>query len=228
MTFTRLISAPLIFKKWVLAGLIGVTASVMNVRAQQPSAAPSPEFAPGGGMTTVSAVSGDYSLRSNDLIAVTVFGEPEMSVQDRLSGDGTVMLPLLGRVKLAGKTSTNAAEAIRQLLAADYLVNPQVSVAVVDYTKDFFTILGQVNSPGQKVLPPTGNLSFLQAIGMASGYTRLASLRAILIERKIPGREEVIKVDGKTGRRIGSGRHNSNEEIQIMPGDVITVDERLF
>lgn len=184
---------------------------------------------PGGGVGTVtSAVAGDYALRSNDLISVTVFGEPELAVQDRLSADGAVMLPLLGRVKVSGKTATGAAETIRQLLASDYLVNPQVSVAVVDYTKDFFTVLGQVNAPGQKLLPPTDKLTFLQAIGMASGYTRLASLRAIVIERKIPGREEVIKVDGKTGRRVGSGRYNSNEEIQILPGDVITVDERLF
>lgn len=171
---------------------------------------------------------GDYMLRSNDLISVTVFGEPDLNVQDRLSADGSVMLPLLGRVKVSGRTVTNAAETIRQLLAADYLVNPQVSIAVVDYSKDYFTILGQVQAPGQKILPPTDRLTFLQAVGMANGYTRLASLRAVLIERKIPGREEVIKVDGKTGRRIGSGRNGSNEEIQIMPGDVITVEERLF
>jgi protein involved in polysaccharide export with SLBB domain len=183
------------------------------------SQAPNPEFAPGA----ASSVGGDYVLRSNDLIAVTVFGEPDLAAQDRLSADGSVMLPLLGRVKISGRTAAGAAETIRQLLATDYLVSPQVNVSVVEHTKDYFTILGQVSSPGAYVLPPTGKLPFLQAIGMAGGFTRIASQSKITVKRKVSGREQVIKVDGK---KLANDRNEAS--FEILPGDVVIVGESLF
>lgn len=217
MNLTLLMPSKLTSKQNLLICLFVMLLHQVSVWGQ--SQIPNPEFAPGA----ASSVGGDYVLRSNDLIAVTVFGEPDLAAQDRLSADGSVMLPLLGRVKISGRTAAGAAETIRQMLAADYLVSPQVNVSVVEHTKDYFTILGQVSSPGAYVLPPTGKLPFLQAIGMAGGFTRIASQSKITVKRKVSGREQVIKVDGK---KLANDRNEAS--FEILPGDVIIVGESLF
>lgn len=133
------------------------------------------------------------------------------------------MLPIIGRVRIAGNTANGAAEQIRALLAADYLVNPQVSIRVLEYTREHFTILGQVSSPGTYPLPADGKLPFMQAIGMAGGLTRMASQRNITLSRKINGKETAFKVDIR--RTDGP---NSGGSVSVMPGDVIHVGESLF
>jgi protein involved in polysaccharide export with SLBB domain len=169
------------------------------------------------------AVPADYVLRNSDMISVMVFGEPELSTQDRLAADGTVMLPILGRVSVAGRTANAAAEHIRSVLAADYLVNPQVHVTVLDHTREHFTILGQVASPGAYMLPPGGKLPFMQALGMAGGLTRMASPRNITLSRRVNGTETAVKVDIR--RTDGP---NSGGNVIVLSGDVIIVGESLF
>ena len=66
----------------------------------------------------------------------------------RLSRDGTVTLPLLGIVRLAGQTANEAGATLRDLLGRDYIRNPQVTVTVLEFTRQTFTILGQVLKPG--------------------------------------------------------------------------------
>ncbi len=179
-----------------------------------------PETAP---KATLTVVGGDYVLRPNDVIAVTVFGEPELNREDRLVSDGTIMMPLIGRIKVAGQTSVQAAETIRKALGGDYLVNPQVSVSITEAVKETFTVLGHVASPGAYPLPSGGRLSLLQAIGSAGGFTRLASPGRITVKRKEGGREVVYKVDGKS-----QAKSDQVESFQVHAGDVITVPESFF
>jgi polysaccharide export outer membrane protein len=191
-----------------------------NSTASMPSRAISadvPERSP------INVVGGDYVLRPNDVISVTVFGESDLNRDDRLVSDGTVMLPLVGRIRVAGQTSVQAAETIRAALAKDYLVNPQVSVSITETVKETFTIIGQVSAPGSYPLPPGGRMSLLQAIGSAGGFKPSASTGKITVKRKEGGRETVFKVDGKS-----QVSNSSDQTFEVRAGDVINVPERLF
>ncbi len=169
------------------------------------------------------AVDGDYVLRSNDVISVAVFQEPDLTCSERIAGDGTISVPLAGRVKVAGLTPLTAAHAIKTALESDYLVKAQVTVSVNEASKQFFTLLGQVTAPGSYALPPAGHVSLMQAIGMAGGFTRLASTGRIMVKRRTGGAEQLIKVDAD---KIANGK--GSESFEVLPGDVITIKERIF
>ncbi len=117
------------------------------------------------------AAATSYLLAANDLIKMSVFEENDLETTVRISSDGTVTFPLIGAVKVAGKTPQAAAKTVRELYAKDYLVNPQVNLTVIEYSKRRFIILGQVQRPGTFDMPDRDAVNILQAIGMAGGYT---------------------------------------------------------
>jgi len=165
----------------------------------------------------------NYLLSANDLIRMSVFEETDLETTVRISIDGTVTFPLIGVVKVAGKTPQAAAGLVRELYAKDYLVNPQVNLTVIEYSKRRFIVLGQVQRPGTFDMPDRDSVNLLQAIGMAGGYTRIGDPGKITVKRTTNGKETVIKVNGK---RMASGEENVTLEVQ--PGDVISVGESIF
>lgn len=187
-----------------------------------PPASVAPVAAPPS--NTLSAPTG-YVLRSNDHVAVEVFGEEDLRTNARLNGEGNLSLPLLGSVHLAGLTLAQAASKITELYGRDYLVNPRINVSLVGYAKRRFTILGQVNRPGSYEMPegsPDG-VDLLEAIAMAGGYTRIAAPERISIRRRSDtGDDEILRVDAKRLAKRGG------ENFQVRPGDTVTVAESLF
>ncbi len=171
---------------------------------------------------TGDTVSGSYILSANDQIQIEVFQEDDLRTSAKISKEGTITFPLLGNVKLAGLTMSQATARLTELLKRDFLVNPRVSMTVVNFSKKRFTVLGQVNSPGIKEMPDQEGLDLLEAIGMAGGYTRIANPGKITIKRREGGSESVIQVDGKAMAK-GNGKG-----FQIKPGDTITVAESIF
>ena len=105
--------------------------------------------------------------------------------------------------------------------SAGFLVNPNVTVAIVTYAKKRFTVLGAVNKPGSFFFPDAENISLLQAIGMAGGYSRIAKPSKVMIKRA--NTKESIKIDAK--KMAQSGEATS---FMIRPGDVINVEESVF
>src|SRR5213078_4851729 len=150
-------------------------------------------------ISLVSAPAG-YVLTPNDQIAVEVFGEDDLRTNGRLNGEGNLSLPLLGSVRLAGLTLTQAAARLTDLYGKDYLVNPRVNVSLVGYAKRRFTVLGQVNRPGSYEMPEgsPGGVDLLEAIAMAGGYTRIAAPERVTVRRQSGSAgDQVIKVDAK-------------------------------
>jgi len=166
-----------------------------------------------------------HVLLPGELIQIKVFQEPDLDTAVRIPGDGRVNFPLIGDIALAGQSVQQATRVIRDRLQARFLVNPQVSIAVLEPAKRLFTVLGQVQRPGTYRFPATEqqNLDLLQVIGIAGGYTRLADSGRIIIKRRIDGSEKIFRLDGK---RLARGE--SGEPFSIISGDVITVGERLF
>ena len=173
--------------------------------------------------SSVSAPSG-YRLSANDQIAVEVFGEDDLRTAVRLTGDGAASLPLLGAVRLGGLTLAQATARLTDLYGRDYLVNPRVSVSLIGYAKQRFTMLGQVTRPGSYEMPEGGGggVDILEAVAMAGGYTRIAAPERISVRRRGPNGDEVIRVNAKRlAKQAGSG-------FRVQPGDTITVGESIF
>lgn len=165
----------------------------------------------------------NYNLRPHDMVEIRVFQEDDLNSTLRISRDGMVNFPLVGAVRLGGKSPQAAAATIRELLARDYLVNPQVSVTVREFFKLRFTILGEVQKPGAYELPDHDGIGLLEAIGMAGGYTRIAEPAKITLKRIVNGTESVVRLNAKK-----MARDRGSVSIEVKPGDVITVGERLF
>jgi polysaccharide export outer membrane protein len=198
---------------------------IPGVTSRAPAAvAPAPAAAAVAAATnSVSAPSG-YQLSANDQIAVEVFGEDDLRSVARLSGDGSVSLPLLGAVRLGGLTLAQATARLTELYGRDYLVNPKLNVSLVGYAKQRFTVLGQVNRPGAFEMPEgaTGGVDILEAVAMAGGYTRIAAPEKISVRRRGPNGDEIIRVNAKRlARESGGG-------FRVQPGDTITVGESIF
>jgi polysaccharide export outer membrane protein len=157
------------------------------------------------------------------LIALKVFQEPDLDLTARITAAGKVNVPLLGEVAVAGKTASEATRLIRDRLEARFLVNPQVSLSILEESKRLFTVLGQVQRPGTYRFPERQTLDLIQVIGIAGGYTRIANAGNITVKRRAAGKEVVVRVDGK---RLA--RDKNAEPFVIEAGDIITVAERLF
>lgn len=179
------------------------------------------------GALSVSALLGqdaDYRLSANDLLDFRVFQEPELDGVIRVSGDGTAIFPLIGAVPVVGRTITEATEAIKARYRDGYLVYPQVSLTVRTFAQKLFTVLGQVQKPGSYDMKGSDEITLLQAIGMAGGYTKIANPGRVTVKRlEAGGGERVIKLDAK---RMARGDDSSS--FYVKPGDVITVAESLF
>ncbi len=164
-----------------------------------------------------------YHLSPNDVLEIKVYREPDLDTKVRIAKDGTGTFPLIGTLRLGGKTVDQATTYIRDLLEADYIVNPQVTVHVVEYSKRRFTILGQLQKPGAYEIPNEERVTLLQAVAMAGGFTRMADTSHISVKRSVQGREMIFNLNARA-----MAKNRDVESFEIFPDDTITVGERIF
>lgn len=151
-----------------------------------------------------------YKLSSGDIIRISVFGEPDLSFEEtRLNDAGTFSYPFVGEVKAQGKTAVEIAKILTNALQGDFLVDPRVSVSVLEYRE--FYISGEVKQPGGYKYQPGLNLR--RAIALAGGLTERASTNRITVVRdQDPNRKpERVTLD-----------------TPVMPGDTINIDQGFF
>ncbi len=175
------------------------------------------------GATPLRAQQANYLLAPNDLVSVTVFQEDDLATKARVGNDGTISVPLIGSVRIGGKSVDDAAQIIRARLAKGYLVNPQVNVGVVEFAKRLVTVLGQVQKGGTFEFPNQGPLDLLQAIGLAGGYSKTANPAKIILKRRVNGKDVVVQLNGKEL----AGKKDA-QPFEVLPGDTITVSESIF
>ncbi|MGE0722733.1 MAG: polysaccharide biosynthesis/export family protein [Alphaproteobacteria bacterium] len=162
----------------------------------------------GAGAATAQTLN-QYRLAAGDKIKVTVFGHADVSGDVDVTPAGQVSLPLIGNVVAANRTIADLTREITQRLDKDYIVNPRVTIEVLNY-RPFF-ILGQVNKPGS--YPFVTGLDVRQAVALGGGFTRRASTDKVLITRESGKGRETIEV---------------GQDAPVLPGDTIEVDRRLF
>ena len=179
-----------------------------------------------GGAPMEAAESGGgsvYSLMPHDVVEIHVFQEDDLLTTARIAQDGTIKFPLIGSIRLSGKTEDTAAQAIGGELAKDYLVNPQVTVKVVEYAQRRYTVLGQVTKPGTYAMPDRDSITLFEAIGNAGGFTRIANLGDIQLKRMVDGKDTLFKLSAKS-----SANDRRSSAFEIRAGDIITVGESFF
>jgi protein involved in polysaccharide export with SLBB domain len=165
----------------------------------------------------------NYKIAPDDMLDIRVFRQPDFNTIARVGYDGSVMVPLVGRIQVAGLAVDEAARMIQSKLAAGFLPDPQVSINVTEFNHRRFTVLGQVTRSGTYDFPDERPLDLLQAIGLAGGYTNIANPSSVTIKRSVGGRITVFKVNAK---KLAQGKENA--DVQVQPGDIITVAESLF
>lgn len=162
-------------------------------------------------------------LAPGDVIELKVYQEDELNGRVRVDGNGTVTLPLLGAVKVSGKTVEETSGFIRDLLERDYLFEPHVTVTVAEFAKKRFSVMGEVKVPGFYVIPESETINVLQALSMAGGYTAFSRGTRIQVKRIVGGKEVVLWVDAKA-----MARKKNIAPLEILPGDAITVNSNIF
>jgi polysaccharide biosynthesis/export protein len=171
-----------------------------------------------------------YRLTNTDRLRIVVFGEPDLSTLSRIDARGNVNLYLVGDVHVAGLTINEAQQIIESAYRdGRYLRSPQVTVSVEDYAPRMVTVDGQVKNPGPISLPTESTLTVYQAIIRAGGFTDIAKGSAVSITRILPdGTKKVFTVD-VDGLIRGRDRNRGNDDtLQLEPGDIIYVPERLI
>lgn len=159
------------------------------------------------------------TMGPGDLVEVRVFQEQDHSGVWRLSPEGTIDYPLCGKVELAGRTSSTAADTLRECLAR-YLRRPQVSVLIREYNSQKIFVFGEVQKPG--TFPYDGEITIIQAITLAGGFTKLAAQNNTNVTRLVNGQERKIRVPVED---IGVGREKN---FLLQPGDIVFVPESFF
>ena len=164
-----------------------------------------------------------YRLTPNDVIQVKVYQEDDLETRGRVAQDGSLTLPLVGVVKIGGKSVEQAAAMIRELYGTDYLVNPQVSVIILEYAKRNFTVLGQVQKPGSYEIPNEQSVDLLRAIAIAGGYTRIGNPSKITVQRKVGDETKIFKLDAEA-----MAKEKNAKPFEILPEDTVTVGEKFI
>jgi protein involved in polysaccharide export with SLBB domain len=162
-------------------------------------------------------------LKPNDVILVKVYQEEDLETKATIDKDGLITLPLLGTVEVGSRTPEQATSLIQGFYAKDYLVNPRVSLAILEHAKLRFTVMGQVQRPGTYEFPADEPLNLLQGIAMAGGYTRMGSPSKVSLQRMQKGQPTIYPLNADQ-----MSKDKKTRPFEIMPDDIITVGERIF
>lgn len=169
-----------------------------------------------------------YRLFARDVIKMVVFGEPDMAIQLRISGIGTINAPLIGDIKIAGLTLAEAQSQLEKAYVdAEIFIRPQITLQVAEYSKKEISILGQIGRQGKIELPVESvRINIVNAVSLAGGFTRIARADAVRVTRKLFAEEEEQVFTVNVEQMIAG--KSKEPPFYIYPGDVIFVPERLF
>lgn len=160
-----------------------------------------------------------YLIQIGDIVQADVFQEPAMTTRQRVQGDGSISIPLVGRIVVAGLSTETAATRIAKVLDAKQIINPQVTVTVLAYAPKRFTVMGQINRAGTYVIPPEENVSLLEAIAMAGGPTILGNMKNVVVSRRNGNEITRVKMNALAA---------DAQFFLIREGDVVYITETVF
>lgn len=152
---------------------------------------------------------GAYVLAPGDQVAISVFGEPDLSMEFTLSDNGALNYPFLGEVRVAGRTMSELEQHIADGLRGDYLITPDVTVSMKQYRPFFLN--GEVNRPGGYPYQP--GLTLEKALALAGGLSPRAARS---------------KIEVKRGSDASGATARIKMSDPVHAGDVINVPQSFF
>lgn len=161
----------------------------------------------------------DYVVGDGDLLRIMVYDHPDLTTTARIGGEGTIIFPLIGQVKVSGLTVSQVSKKLADLLSDGFIVSPQVSVFIEEYRSQKATIMGQVNKPGLYELK--GYTTFLEVLSKAGDLAKDAGDKAVIKRKSDSGdkKEKTITIDLKRLIELG----DTSQDIPILDGDSIYV-----
>ncbi len=204
--------------KGVVLGLILVFVSDISGQSQSPSE--------GNRLAENSSVQSDaassskphddhFVIGNDDILAISVWKEPELTKSIPVRSDGKISMPLVGEMQATGRTPLQLELDITEKLK-NFITSPEVTVIVEKVNSRKFNVLGEVNKPGE--YPLTASTTIMDAIAMAGGFKDFAKKSGVYILRKGPdGRESRINFNYKD---FIKGK-NPDQNIKIEPNDTI-------
>jgi len=158
-----------------------------------------------------------YVIGIPDLLRVTVWKYPDLSVEAPVRRDGKISVPLVEDVQAAGLTPEQLASEIAKELT-HFVTRPDVTVIVLSADSQTVTVMGGVQQSG--VIPIRGAMGVAEAIGAAGGFTPWANKRDVRVIRIVDGERVSYRFNYKA---YLSGKQDS--DILLQAGDVIMVPE---
>ncbi len=192
-----------------------------RILAGQTSGAPSPDSTKTETHTTAAATGkahdDSYVIGVDDVLAVNVWKEPEVSKTVPVRSDGKISLPLAGEVQASGETPRQLEQELSAKLK-NYISEPEVTVIVEQIKSQKFNVLGQVAKPGSYLL---GNSpTVLDAIALAGGFRDFAKQKSIYVLRQNPdGTQARLPFNYKD---VIKGK-NSEQNIRLQQNDTVVV-----
>jgi polysaccharide export outer membrane protein len=159
----------------------------------------------------------NFVIGNDDMLAINVWKEPDISRSVPVRSDGKISLPLVGEVQAAGSTPLKLEQDIAARLK-NYIAEPEVTVIVQQVNSQKFNILGQINKPGS--YPLTNSPTVLDAIAIAGGFRDFAKQKGIYVLRQNPdGTQSRLSFNYK---EVVKGK-NVSQNLKLQPRDTIVV-----
>jgi polysaccharide export outer membrane protein len=211
------ITMKILNSKWVLGVALAV-ALVTSAAAQEQSKAQDKKADESAPATSPARTSDDsFVIGADDVIAINVWKEPDLSRSIPVRSDGKITLPLIGEVQAAGKTPHQLElELVSKL--QNFISEPEVTVIVQDIRSQRFNILGQVAKPGSYLL--TSSTTVLDAIAMAGGFRDFAKKKSIYVLRQNPnGTQSRLPFNYSD---VIKGQ-NFEQNVKLKPRDTVVI-----
>jgi polysaccharide export outer membrane protein len=207
-------------RSWLFATVICLSISI-GLWAQAAPANNATQATPAPSNSEASAATkahdDSFTIGNDDVLAINVWKEPDISRSIPVRSDGKISLPLVGEVQAAGQTPLKLEQEIATRLK-NYIAEPEVTVIVQQINSQKFNILGQVTKPG--AYPISNSATVLDAIALAGGFRDFAKQKSIYILRQNgDGSQTRIPFNYK---EVVKG-HNPAQNIKLQPRDTIVV-----
>jgi polysaccharide export outer membrane protein len=164
-----------------------------------------------------------YLLGAGDVIRITVFQNPDMQTDTRVSDQGSITFPLIGNVQVGGGTTTQAEQKIAAALkSGGFVLKPQVNVVVQQFRARQVSVLGYVNRPGR--YPMEDQVLHLADVLSLAGGTTLVAADQLYVIRSLNGKEERIPVD----LEAAVSYNDLGKNFEIFAGDTIYVPKQQY
>ena len=162
----------------------------------------------------------NYRIGIGDLLQVEVYNEPDLTKEVRVLTDGSISFPLLGILKAGKLTVGQLEEDIRRRLAQKYLVDPQVTVFVKEFSRVY--VFGEVKNPGS--FPLYGKMTVFEVITLAGGFTEVANPSKVKVIREEGGREVSFTVNIEALTQKG----DASQDRELKANDRVIVSRSFF